>query len=48
MRDKEHVHDYRFLPEPNLPPLRLYTDQTMPHTDDPSQIININMMQVEY
>ena len=25
MRDKERLHDYRFMPEPNLPPLRLYT-----------------------
>ncbi|XP_076068019.1 glutamyl-tRNA(Gln) amidotransferase subunit B, mitochondrial [Oratosquilla oratoria] len=24
MRDKEVVQDYRFMPEPNLPPLRLY------------------------
>jgi aspartyl-tRNA(Asn)/glutamyl-tRNA(Gln) amidotransferase subunit B len=23
MRDKERLHDYRFVPEPNLPPLRL-------------------------
>lgn len=30
MRDKEKVHDYRFLPEPNLPPLVLYTDKTLP------------------
>ena len=28
MRDKEKVHDYRFLPEPNLPPLVLHTNQT--------------------
>ncbi|XP_017885855.1 glutamyl-tRNA(Gln) amidotransferase subunit B, mitochondrial [Ceratina calcarata] len=26
MREKEDRHDYRFMPEPNLPPLRLYTD----------------------
>lgn len=30
MRDKEKLHDYRFLPEPNLPPLRLYNDNTLP------------------
>lgn len=24
MRDKEVVQDYRFLPEPNLPPLRIF------------------------
>ncbi|TRY75252.1 hypothetical protein TCAL_10086 [Tigriopus californicus] len=43
MRDKEAKQDYRFLPEPNLPPLRLCdtppgtpTDKTNPH------IINIH------
>lgn len=24
MRDKDTIHDYRFMPEPNLPPLRLH------------------------
>ncbi|KAK7929471.1 hypothetical protein WMY93_005866 [Mugilogobius chulae] len=29
MRDKEGLQDYRFMPEPNLPPLMVYEDQ--PH-----------------
>ena len=41
MRDKERVHDYRFLPEPNLPCLRLYTDDTAPTCADP-QVINVD------
>lgn len=28
MRDKESVADYRFLPEPNLPPLHIYSNQS--------------------
>lgn len=27
MRDKEEKQDYRFMPEPNLPPLRLIIDE---------------------
>jgi len=30
MRDKEGLHDYRFMAEPNLPPLHLYLDSTVP------------------
>lgn len=30
MRDKEKVHDYRFMPEPNLPPLHIYDNKTLP------------------
>ena len=30
MRDKERMHDYRFMPEPNLPVLRVY--ETRPET----------------
>lgn len=43
MRDKEKLHDYRFMPEPNLPPLLLYNDLTQPpgyHGDD--QVVNID------
>ena len=29
MRDKEIKQDYRFMPEPNLPPLHLYTSDTV-------------------
>jgi len=42
MRDKERLHDYRFMPEPNLPPLRLYTTQTMPAGVPSQQIINVD------
>lgn len=30
MRDKEVQQDYRFMPEPNLPPLRLIVDENSP------------------
>jgi len=42
MRDKERLHDYRFMPEPNLPPLRLYTTETIPAGVAPQQIINVD------
>ncbi|XP_050417233.1 glutamyl-tRNA(Gln) amidotransferase subunit B, mitochondrial [Patella vulgata] len=35
MRDKEKVLDYRFMPEPNLPPLHIYNSQSLP-ADIPS------------
>ena len=38
MRDKEKLHDYRFMPEPNLPPLRLYTNDTLPTGIDTSEV----------
>ena len=38
MRDKEKLHDYRFMPEPNLPPLRLYTNDTQPAVIDPKEV----------
>ena len=38
MRDKEKLHDYRFMPEPNLPPLRLYTNDTQPAGIDPTEV----------
>ena len=45
MRDKERIHDYRFMPEPNLPPLRLYSDASSPPpgvaTD---QVVNIDRL----
>jgi len=47
MRDKERLHDYRFMPEPNLPPLRLYTSQTVPADVPPQQIINIDKLRDE-
>ena len=44
MRDKERLHDYRFLPEPNLPPLHIYDNDTVPRglTDD--QVINVDSL----
>jgi len=44
MRDKERLHDYRFMPEPNLPPLRLYTTETVPVDVPSQQIINVDML----
>ena len=38
MRDKEKLHDYRFMPEPNLPPLRLYTNDTQPAVTDLKEV----------
>jgi len=42
MRDKERLHDYRFMPEPNLPPLRLYTMETVRAGVPPEQVINVD------
>ncbi|XP_013417165.1 glutamyl-tRNA(Gln) amidotransferase subunit B, mitochondrial isoform X2 [Lingula anatina] len=42
MRDKEKVHDYRFMPEPNLPPLRIYDNQTLSSDLSPDQVINVD------
>lgn len=44
MRDKERVHDYRFMAEPNLPPLRLYTTATLPVGVASHQIVNIDVL----
>ncbi|KAK1118805.1 hypothetical protein K0M31_014802 [Melipona bicolor] len=32
MREKEEKHDYRFMPEPNLPPLHLYVNRNVQNT----------------
>ncbi|XP_069044428.1 glutamyl-tRNA(Gln) amidotransferase subunit B, mitochondrial [Lepisosteus oculatus] len=42
MRDKEGLQDYRFMPEPNLPPLIVYDRQTVPPNADPQQVINVD------
>ena len=47
MRDKERLHDYRFMPEPNLPPLRLYTTQTIPAGVPSEQIINVDELRAQ-
>ena len=45
MRDKERIHDYRFMPEPNLPPLRLYSDASPPpHGVATDQVINVDRL----
>lgn len=44
MRDKEGKQDYRFIPEPNLPPLVLYDSASLPVGADPQQVINIDQI----
>lgn len=44
MRDKEGKQDYRFIPEPNLPPLLLYDSASLPASADPQQVINIDRL----
>ncbi|XP_048189617.1 glutamyl-tRNA(Gln) amidotransferase subunit B, mitochondrial [Perognathus longimembris pacificus] len=45
MRDKEGKQDYRFMPEPNLPPLVLYDTTTLPpEGTDPGQVVNIDQI----
>ncbi|XP_070271415.1 glutamyl-tRNA(Gln) amidotransferase subunit B, mitochondrial [Myotis yumanensis] len=44
MRDKEGKQDYRFIPEPNLPPLLLYDSASLPAGVDPQQVINIDQL----
>ncbi|XP_053713949.1 glutamyl-tRNA(Gln) amidotransferase subunit B, mitochondrial isoform X1 [Synchiropus splendidus] len=40
MRDKEGLQDYRFMPEPNLPPLMVYEDEaSLPSGADASQAV---------
>ncbi|XP_072352174.1 glutamyl-tRNA(Gln) amidotransferase subunit B, mitochondrial [Scyliorhinus torazame] len=42
MRDKEGKQDYRFMPEPNLPPLVIYDNETIPSNMNPQQVVNID------
>ncbi|XP_033071377.1 glutamyl-tRNA(Gln) amidotransferase subunit B, mitochondrial isoform X2 [Trachypithecus francoisi] len=44
MRDKEGKQDYRFMPEPNLPPLVLYDATSLPAGADPQQVINVDQI----
>lgn len=44
MRDKEGKQDYRFIPEPNLPPLQLYDSASLPAGVDPQQVVNIDQI----
>ncbi|XP_078068699.1 glutamyl-tRNA(Gln) amidotransferase subunit B, mitochondrial isoform X5 [Mustelus asterias] len=42
MRDKEGKQDYRFMPEPNLPPLVIYDNETIPSNVNHRQVVNID------
>ncbi|XP_076650176.1 glutamyl-tRNA(Gln) amidotransferase subunit B, mitochondrial isoform X2 [Halictus rubicundus] len=41
MREKEDDHDYRFMPEPNLPLLRLHVDE---NTENKYNLVNVPAM----
>ncbi|XP_048456868.1 glutamyl-tRNA(Gln) amidotransferase subunit B, mitochondrial isoform X3 [Rhincodon typus] len=42
MRDKEGKQDYRFMPEPNLPPLVIYDNENLSTNVNPEQVVNID------
>nr|XP_008110183.1 PREDICTED: glutamyl-tRNA(Gln) amidotransferase subunit B, mitochondrial [Anolis carolinensis] len=44
MRDKEGKQDYRFMPEPNLPPLILHDATSLPAHANPQQVVDIDQL----
>ncbi|XP_048386301.1 glutamyl-tRNA(Gln) amidotransferase subunit B, mitochondrial isoform X1 [Stegostoma tigrinum] len=44
MRDKEGKQDYRFMPEPNLPPLVIYDNENLSTNVNPEQVVNIDQI----
>ncbi|XP_072410730.1 glutamyl-tRNA(Gln) amidotransferase subunit B, mitochondrial isoform X1 [Chiloscyllium punctatum] len=42
LRDKEGKQDYRFMPEPNLPPLAIFDNETLSSNVNPQQVVNID------
>ncbi|XP_019717936.1 glutamyl-tRNA(Gln) amidotransferase subunit B, mitochondrial [Hippocampus comes] len=48
MRDKEGLQDYRFMPEPNLPPLMVYEDSaSVPAGADVRQTVVVQSLRAE-
>lgn len=48
MRDKEGLQDYRFMPEPNLPPLFVHeSEASVPAGADPAQVVVIDRLSAQ-